>query len=385
MTQEAIYAGRRTRALARDRSLAEALRAFALSRLLVAGAALVGAFALPADRFQERAHDVPSLTGSLGTAWSALARWDATWYLSIAQSGYGGPRSAFFPLYPLAVRTVAGFGSSAASLLLSAYAVSAVAFLAALYLLHRLAELELGARRARLVLLLVAMWPASFFFSAPYSESLFLALSVGMFYAARTGRFGWAAVLCALATAARPTGVLLLLPLALLLPSGRRAWLLLAPSGVLAFCGFLWLDGERAFGWLHTEQLWGHRFKGPWGGVHDALWAGARGLAHLDQLVAVENVLYLAFLAVAVVATIGLFRRLPPAYGAYTAASLLVAVSAPVSWQPLMSFGRLLAVLFPIPMWLALRGRAVTWPALAASSALLACATALFASWHLVT
>jgi hypothetical protein len=89
-----------------------------------------------------------------------------------------------------------------------------------------------------------------------------------------------------------------------------------------------------------------------------------------------------------VIATVGVFRRLPPAYGLYTLASLVAAVSAPVGWQPLMSFGRLLAVVFPIPMWVALvlherpLARGVV---LGASSGLLACATALFATWQLVT
>ena len=101
-----------------------------------------------------------------------------------------------------------------ALILLAAYAVSAVSFVVALMLLYRLVELELGERYARPVLALVAFWPASFFFSAPYSESLFLALSVGVFYAARTDRFGLAAALCAGATATRPTGLVLLLPLA---------------------------------------------------------------------------------------------------------------------------------------------------------------------------
>src|SRR5207248_9164658 len=121
---------------------------------------------------------------------------------------------------------------SGVALRLSAYVVSATAFVVALVLLHRLVELELGARFARPVLLLVAFWPASFFFSAPYSESLFLAISVGMFYAARTGSWRLAAGLCALATATRPTGLLLLLPLARMAwRAGQLRWLAVAPLG----------------------------------------------------------------------------------------------------------------------------------------------------------
>jgi hypothetical protein len=135
-------------------------------------------------------------------------------------------------------------------------------------------------------------------------------------------------------------------------------------------------------------------FKGPPGGVWDAAVAGVKaagqlfGSAPVDRVVAAENAIYLVLLVFAGVALVGVFRRLPPAYGIYAGASLVAAVSAPVEWQPLMSFGRLLAVVFPIPIWVALAlserplaGRA----ALAASAALLVCATGLFATWHLVT
>ena len=92
--------------------------------------------------------DEPELTRSLAEPLlSPLARWDAAWYLRIAEAGYGGSdvRAAFFPLYPLLVRAVAApFGASPEALLLAAYVVSLAAFLGALVLLHRLVSLELG-------------------------------------------------------------------------------------------------------------------------------------------------------------------------------------------------------------------------------------------------
>lgn len=397
MRQQAISERARKRTLAVGPGLREALRAFLVSRCLVWLAAVAAVYALPFDRFQQSRHDLPELTQPLGRALGALARWDAVWYLSIAQSGYAHTpaRAAFFPLYPGVVRQAAFGLHSGAALLLASYAVSAAALLVALTLLYRLVELELGPRFARPTLMLVALWPASFFFSAPYSESLFLALSLGMFYAARTGRWPLAAVSCAAATATRPTGLLLLLPLAWMAWRARRLrWLALAPAGAALFSASLAAAGLRPFGWFGIERAWGHVFKGPLGGVHDALLAGAHGAAQLvgsapaNRVVAAENVIYLALLVIAVLALVGVFRRLPGEYGLYAAASLLVAVSAPVHWQPLLSFGRLLAVVFPIPMWLALAldgRRLATAGTLALSSALLVCATGLFATWHLVT
>ena len=62
-------------------------------------------------------------------------------------------------------------------------------------LLHRLVSLELDSELARVTVMLVAFCPMAYFFSAVYSESLFLALSVGCILQARMGRWAWAGVL----------------------------------------------------------------------------------------------------------------------------------------------------------------------------------------------
>lgn len=88
-------------------------------------------------------------------------------------------------------------------------------------------------------------------------------------------------------------------------------------------------------------------------------------------------------LALAVVAIVGLFRRLPVAYGAYTLVALLPPLSSPWPAHPLMSLPRFLAVLFPIHMWLALHteGRRRYLVVLGAFAAMLAVLTAKFATW----
>jgi hypothetical protein len=189
--------------------------------------------------------------------------------------------------------------------------------------------------------------------------------------------------------------VLLLLPLAWMAwREGELRWLPVAPLGAAAFSAGLALSGMRPLGWFDVERSWGHVFKGPFAGTWDAAVAGLRGVGQLfgsapvDRVVAAENAIYLVLLVLAVIATVGVFRRLPLAYGLYALASLVAAVSAPVHWQPLMSFGRLLAVVFPIPMWVALvlaERPLARRAALATSGALLMCATGLFATWQLVT
>jgi hypothetical protein len=99
------------------------------------------------------------------------------------------------------------------------------------------------------------------------------------------------------------------------------------------------------------------------------------------------DVVLFAWIALALIALIGAARRLPLAYAAYAAASLVVPLSYPVGPQPLMSLPRFLLVLFPLWMWvgwwLARHARA-RLPVLALSAVLLAVCTAQFATWHFV-
>ncbi|MDQ4041585.1 MAG: hypothetical protein M3141_07515, partial [Actinomycetota bacterium] len=122
--------------------------------------------------------DHAGLTRSFGEVGNALAapavRWDSNWYVDLASHGYRheAVEPAFFPLYPLLMRAL---GELTGSVVVAGLAISLVAFAVALVLLGRLAELEIGPGAARRVAPLVAFFPAALFFSAVYTEALFLA------------------------------------------------------------------------------------------------------------------------------------------------------------------------------------------------------------------
>jgi Mannosyltransferase (PIG-V) len=357
--------------------------------------------------------DTPHLTHALADPLLApLARWDAVWYLRVAETGYGDSeaRAAFFPLYPLLVRVLATpFGASPAALLVAAYAIALGAFMGALTLLYRLVSLELGRPLADPTLLLLAVFPAALYFGAPYAESLFLLLSVGAFYAARTGRWAWAGACAAAAAATRNAGVLLMLPLALIWWSSRErrprdgAWILLAPLGVAAFALYLGLAEGDALRFVHAHEAWYRELKGPLAGAWDGLVAAFDGLRQIasnqrevvyfdkaagDPIrIGALNLVLFSSLVFGVAACVGVFRRLPPAYGAWVAVSLLLPLSEPVKPEPLMSLPRFLAVLFPIFMWLALwcEERAATARVAAVSAIGLGLFTAEFATWHWIS
>ncbi|HYF25365.1 MAG TPA: mannosyltransferase family protein [Baekduia sp.] len=394
--------------------LAVAWRALCVSRLLVwvAGVVAVVAFGL-SDRAPD--FDPAGLTEPFGEPWDTLlapaARWDTVWFVNIADGGYDGTRAAFFPLYPLLARVA---GAPLGSSLLGGLVVSWAAALAALAVVHRLALLELGdGRAARLAVWALALFPGSIFLTAVYSEAVFLLLVAGALLAARTEHWAWAGVLGALAAATRSAGLVVAVALALLWwearpRAGARELALscgLVPLGLGAFCLFLWLDGGDAGAPFAAQETWMRAFAGPFAGAWDgavAAWDGARQLlsgsrtpVYFEQAggdpfaVAGHNLKNLAALVlVAVPATLGALRRLPPAYGAYAVAALALPLSWPVGPQPLMSMPRFVAVLVPIFLWLGWwLARGAAWRvhgvlgAFAAGSALFA---GQFATWHFV-
>ena len=225
------------------------------------------------------------------------------------------------------------FGGSHAALLIAAFLVSLAAFVAALALLYRLTELELGRRLARPTLLLLAVFPAAVYFGAPYSESLFLLLAVGAFYAARTGHWAWAGACAGLASATRSAGLLLVLPLVVIWWGARprraadAAWLLLAPLGIVAYAAWLGIVEGDAFRFLDVQEAWSRHLVVPLAGAWDGLVAafdgvrqlasGSRTPVYFDRAagdpfrIAAINVMLFATLVFAVVACVGVFRRLP--------------------------------------------------------------------------
>ncbi len=403
--------------------------AFWSSRLAVA---LAGAYAILAVGY--RPTGGPPRTGApLGDLGEVLLgqsdRWDAAYYLQIAGHGYAAAKAAaFFPLYPL---TVAGLGAVLASTLVAGVVVSLVAFAVALYLLHRLAALELGERHARTAVLVLAFFPTALFFSAIYAEALLLALTLGAVYAARTGRWTWAGILGALAAATHNSGVLVAIPTALLYlygPRGDRAlgrdreprrdrepgggsgdwrprhglrpdalWLLLVPLGLLAFLAYMGVQHGDWLRPLHVNStIWHRHFVPLCGLTHlpSALWRDLRTIAKANptQLFpatngpyrgAASNLIDLAALVLAACATVGVVRHLPVAYSAYTILALVVFVSAPKRLEPLLSLPRFVLVLFPVQLaiarWVDERpARRVVW--LACSGAALGVLSMQFAT-----
>ena len=142
------------------------------------------------------AHSVLALKESHGDWLEIWDRWDASHYLKLAERGYTGigpdrVSLVFYPLYPWLVQAVMFVTSNVS---LAAFIVSGVAAIAAALLLKRLARFDHGEEIARASVWFLLVFPTSYFLHIAYTESLFLALTLGCFVAARSNR--WAIGRC---------------------------------------------------------------------------------------------------------------------------------------------------------------------------------------------
>ena len=146
-------------------------------------------------------HAVAKRPSLLSQVWG---HWDAGYYLSVAQYGYAGRTVAhgqtanaiaFAPLYPWGIRlvhAVAPFNWLASAELLSAFAL--FVSIAALY---RLASWDGGIAVGGASIILLLVFPTSFFLLAPYPESLALAFVALALVGARSGKWLFAGLMSA--------------------------------------------------------------------------------------------------------------------------------------------------------------------------------------------
>jgi hypothetical protein len=292
---------------------------------------------------------------------------DAWFYRWIAISGYQAPSIdrapkntwAFFPLYPLLIRALGGGGAafpivamitSNAALLLALFAVAAAG-----------RELGLADEEAERAAWYIALFPTSYFFSLPMTESVFLLLSAASFLAAARQRWWGAGIAGGLATATRVIGICLL-PALLLLPfqrtqrpSRQQLWILLVPIGVLTFVYFLYLRTGDPLAFVHAQTLWGRASSAridpaglPSGLVVSKPW----------NFIALNVAAGLLMVA----AGIAFLIRRQWSFAVYT----LLSVAVPLSTGSLQSLARYALVDFPLFYWLAVvcrtsaRDRALT-------------------------
>ena len=204
--------------------------------------------------------------------------WDAEWFLRIARDGYDEVSAAFFPMYPA---LLALLGSS----LVWGTLLSLVAAGLGAVCVFRIAKAKLGDDGAHHTILVLALFPTAFVFTAVYSDGLFLLLSAASFLAAERGRPWLAGSQAgrrrhALDGPRAPSGLVYLL-----WPRSRReTWrlvpLLLLPAALGLYAVYLDREVGDAFAFTNAQASgWDRELVtlGPLGGLWMAIQAGGHG------------------------------------------------------------------------------------------------------------
>jgi hypothetical protein len=345
-----------------------------ISRYALTHGADMGIFVVPA-----------ALSGPAEYLITPWMRWDANHYLGIAASGYPYTHknaSAFLPLYPALIRL--GSYLTGGNLVVSALIISTIASFFAFLLLYRLIlRVTSSPQIAAYSVVIACLLPIAFFLMAPYTESLFLALSLACMLDVMDERWGRAALFAAAAGLTRQQGVVLgvmALPalsacLQQFLRAGEaglrsrlaRLWrtargpTMLAGAALLAYVAWLMalqlvLGQKTPIALLTSPSGWNQHFEVP----------GLAILANLHTFVIDPTGSLFHYLslpldtAAAIVAVIGLivtWRTFPRAIWLYLFACWCVALAKVDTYGNTTSAARYLLVLLPLCMvpatWLA--------------------------------
>lgn len=280
-------------------------------------------------------------------------RWDSGWYKRIAERGYyiEGQQSdvAFFPLFPYLSRYL---GYIVGSHFLAGFLISNFSTLFAIFFMYLIALSMMDEGRARRSIILLLIFPASFFLSAYYTEGLFLLTITGSTYFFfkknyfLSGIFGMAAMLT------RSTGLILFGAFFLYLFyefskkrekfSPYMLFLLLIPSGLLLFMIMLKVQVGDPMAFSKFQAGWGRHFVfplfTPFIELYKVNWSFPRDEVNMQKFV--ESITSIFFLLIAIMMII---KRYNPVLWMI----VLFGVLMPLSTGKVMSMVRFATVLFP--------------------------------------
>ncbi|HEU4388951.1 MAG TPA: hypothetical protein VFV34_14215 [Blastocatellia bacterium] len=282
-----------------------------------------------------------------------LTRWDTVHFLNLAQTGYTGTGPdrillAFFPLYPWATRALAFV---VGDYLISALLVSTIASIALALLLSRLVRQDFPGPIAERAVWFAFIFPTSYFLHFGYTESMFIALTLGCLLAARKRLWMAAGLLGALACLARITGLILPLVLAAeALEQYRRerkfelAWLWIAvvPAGFVCYLLINMHVAGDPFAFLAIQKE--HWYKSPappWIGIHRVIESISWRPATEAQMMGTQE---FVFIVLGLICTIYSWAKLRLSYGIWMTANWLIFTSTSFVY----SVPRYTLTLFPI-------------------------------------
>ncbi|HLD88867.1 MAG TPA: hypothetical protein VI894_01540 [Candidatus Nanoarchaeia archaeon] len=262
----------------------------------------------------------------------AWTQWDADFFMSIAQNGYGTEKwNGSFPLYPFLMKFLGDvIGGNYA---LAGFLISNVALIAGMYFLYKLIMFDYRDEIGYKTIFYLIFFPTSFFLSAVYSESLFIALTIASFYFARKGKWLAAGILGFFTATTRLIGVLWIIPLAFEYLEQKKfkirkikadiIYLLLIPLGLLMTFWLMYAYTGDFFIYFKIQQSWHRSLTFPWISIIDSI----RGLMNFSfgSLYHLFNLFIV--LMFTTLLTLSIIIRQRKSYIIYSTINLLLALS----------------------------------------------------------
>ncbi len=335
--------------------------AFIIIKIFIIAMVLLGNTAFPLDN----AHQRPVVDNHF---LNALAQYDGAGYLDLAINGYNEDFNntgnySVYPLYSLFIFIIAliPFISPA----IAAFLIANFFSLIAVILGYILVREELGQKTSYRTALFLMLFPTAYFMTVMYAESLFIALVLGMFLAARREQWLVVGILGFFTSLTRIQGILMVFPmlymylrskgfsfrkinLSVLKPSS--VFLLLIILGFATLMGYHYMITGDALAQVHYAQAYDQSIGWPWdpfvNAIENMTLAISRGEVDGFTYNGVNLVMFL-FLA-------GLtwlsYKKLKPEYTIYLLFSILFILVS----SNLRGIGRYALAMFPIFMIFAL-------------------------------
>ncbi len=190
------------------------------------------------------------------------ANYDGDHYIEIARHGYGPFEYFYFPLFPILLRVShILFQDVFQFYVLVGITISVVSLYCGIRLLWKLMALD-KIKVKREVILLLLLFPTSFYFQMVYTESIFFALTVAAFYFARKDKYGYASMFAAFAAATKVIGLAVCLAIFIeWICSSRKKLsllpILVSPIGVLMYMRYLFIETGDPLVFVHRVGIFG--------------------------------------------------------------------------------------------------------------------------------
>jgi hypothetical protein len=280
------------------------------------------------------------------------AHWDGVWYLLLALQGYPsqvGILHAFFPAFPGLIHVLGTLLGG--NYLLAGVLVNRLLLFPTVAIFTQLVREECGNQAAESAPLFFVLVPAAVFFLAVYTETLFLLACLACFLALRHQRWLLAGLCCALATATRLPGIVLVGAVFVEGIVTRRGWkglgaAALGCAGMLAYVLYLAVT-------THDPLAFQHAYLYGWGNDHQfTLNILAGPLRYASWLVAgwpwhtagdFINLSYVLAVVLDVALLAAMWRALGWSYRLFALGSILL----PLFSSTIFAYNRYSVVLFP--------------------------------------